>query len=119
MELTMPVRLHARFLVLIAFVLAALFVTAPAHAQTLDQLRASGAIGERWDGYLVVRDPNAAGAQATANKVNAERKGIYANDAAKQGIPVAQIGQIYADKIRKQVPGGTWLLQQNGQWTQK
>ena len=115
----MPLGLHARFLVLIAFVLAALFVTAPAQAQSLDALRASGAIGERWDGYAVVRDGGVAGAKATVDKVNAKRRDIYAKRATKDGVSTEQVGMVYAQQIIQQVPGGTWLLQQNGQWIQK
>ncbi|MEM7223280.1 MAG: YdbL family protein [Pseudomonadota bacterium] len=115
----MPVRLHTRVLVLIALLFAALSMTAPAFAQSLDQLRASGAIGERWDGYVVVRDPGAAGAQATATKVNAERKKLYAKRASNEGATPEQVGQVYAQQIVQQVPKGTWILQQNGQWTQK
>lgn len=115
----MSARLPSRFLVLIVFALAALLAGAPAQAQSLDQLRASGAIGERWDGYVVVRDANAAGAQATAEKVNAKRRQLYAKRASKEGATPEQVGQVYAQQILQQVPAGTWFLEQNGQWRQK
>ena len=45
-----------------------------AQAQSLDGLRASGAVGERFDGYAVARDSSAAG---VVSQVNAQRRQIY------------------------------------------
>ncbi len=94
--------------------------TAPAAtAQTLDQLRASGAIGERYDGYVAVRDSGAAGAKSRANEVNAKRRSLYEERAAAQGVTPKDIGNLYAGQIMQKAPGGTWFLDENGNWRQK
>ncbi|MDX1423653.1 MAG: YdbL family protein [Kiloniellales bacterium] len=105
----------------LAFVVSlALALLAPAAmAQSLDELRASGAIGERYDGYVVVRDPSAAGAAKVAKEVNAKRKSLYEERAAAEGVTPADIGGVYAGEIMKQAPGGTWFLGANGNWRQK
>ena len=100
-------------------ILVSLVAAGPAQAQSLDALRASGAIGEKWDGYVVVRDAGAAGATAAAQKVNAERKKLYTKRAQADGATPAQVGQVYAKQIFNQVPKGTWFQQKNGQWKQK
>lgn len=84
-----------------------------ATAQSLDQMRSSGAVGERYDGLLEARD---AGASAYVARVNAERRKIYEDAASKQGVSVQQVGQVYAKEIMKKAPAGTWFLGPDGQW---
>ena len=88
----------------------------PALAQSLDQLRASGAMGERFDGYAQALKSSAAG---TVDKVNAKRRQIYAERAASEGVSPEQIGRVYAKQIFSKAPPGTKLLQANGAWITK
>ena len=87
-----------------------------AWAENLDRLRASGAIGESVNGLVVARNP---GAKAEANAINAQRRAIYQQKAAAQGVSVDQVGKVYAAEILKKVPAGTWIQKGNGQWVQK
>lgn len=96
----------------------ALGASAPTAAQSLDQLRASGAVGERYDGLVVARSNDAA-VQSLVNSVNAERRQIYAKRAAEQGVSADQVGRVYAQEIFRKAPQGTYFLQENGQWVQK
>lgn len=91
-------------------------LTGPASAQSLDELRASGKIGERYDGYVVARDSAVADQVA---QINAKRRDIYEQEAAKQGVNLTQVGKVYAAKIVRQVPAGTWILTEDGNWRQK
>ena len=91
------------------------FAAAPAAAQSLDDLRASGAVGERYDGYAVARDP---GAKSLVQKVNRKRQKIYEERAAAQGTTSAQVGALYAPQIMRKAPRGTWFLEENGKWRQ-
>ncbi len=109
-------RLGFSLVVLIAVVLATGLFAVPASAQSLDELRASGTVGERFDGYTAARDPSAAGAVA---KINAKRKQIYTERAASQGVPADQVGRVYAKKILEDVPAGTWFQAPDNSWTQK
>jgi uncharacterized protein YdbL (DUF1318 family) len=85
-------------------------------AQPLDAQRQSGVIGERYDGFVVARE---ASAEAMASKVNAERTRLYQQRAAKQGVSVEKVGQVYAKKIFEQAPAGTWFLTEKGSWIRK
>ncbi|MFQ5466892.1 MAG: YdbL family protein [Kiloniellaceae bacterium] len=85
-------------------------------AQSLDDLRASGAVGERFDGYLEARDPSA---QGFVDRVNAKRREIYASRAAAQGVTVQEVGMVYAKSILADSPAGTWFLTASGAWRQK
>ena len=110
--------------VVLALSLALLFApigtVAIAQNRTLDAPRAAGTVGERYDGYAVVRDPaQAASLAPVVDQVNAERRKLYAQRAASDGVPVDQIGRIYAGEIVKSAPPGTWFLQESGQWVKK
>ena len=98
-----------------AILLALAFCATPAWADSLDDLRASGAIGETYEGYVVARE---ASARAEADAINAKRKAIYQEKAASQGIGIEQVGKVYAAEIIRKVPAGTWI-QIDGQWRKK
>jgi uncharacterized protein YdbL (DUF1318 family) len=91
----------------------------PAMAQSLDALRASGAVGERHDGLLELRDKGNAAAKKTVTEVNAKRSKVYADRAASEGVEPAQVGKVYAKEILEKAPDGTWFLKPNGAWVQK
>jgi len=104
----------------LALPLALLAAGAFAQSRTLVGPRRAGTVGERYDGYAVVRDPASAAALGPlVEQVNAERRKVYAQRAAADGVPVDQIGRIYAAEIFKSAPAGTWFLQESGQWVQK
>jgi uncharacterized protein YdbL (DUF1318 family) len=87
-----------------------------AWAGSLQDLRASSALGESASGYVVARDPSATAEVASINK---KRKAIYAEKAAAQGVSIDQVGKVYAKEIFKKVPAGTWIQNQQGQWLKK
>ncbi len=99
------------------------FAIAPAanaqSARLLDAARASGTVGERYDGYAVIHGAASPDLRALVDRVNAERSAIYAEQSAKQRAPIFEVGRVYADQILKSAPKGTWFLAQNGQWKQK
>ncbi len=91
-----------------------------AQARTLDAPRANGSIGERYDGYAVVRDTaQTATLKPLVDGVNTERRQVYTQRATTEKAPVDQIGRIYAAEIFKSAPAGTWFLQESGQWVKK
>ena len=110
-----------RFLTILATaLLAAAFGALPAAAQTLDELRSAGTVGERYDGLVVVRDAGApAKVRTMISEVNAQRQAIYAKRAAEQGVPADQVGRVYAREIIQNAPAGTWFQGEDGAWTKK
>jgi uncharacterized protein len=92
----------------------------PAAAQSLDQAKADGQVGERIDGYVGVVDANAPGdVRAMVDQVNAERRAEYAEIAAERGIAVQAVAQIAGQKLIQRAPGGQYVLGADGQWRQK
>lgn len=110
-------RIAALFVLLM---LAATLVPSVAWSQSLDALRAQGIVGERYDGVAVVRSAGAsADVRAYIDSVNAQRRKIYADRAAQQGVPVGQVARIYARQIYDKLPPGAWFLDESGTWRQK
>src|SRR5690349_17098445 len=74
---------------LLALPLVFLATGAAAQSRVLDGPRASGAVGERYDGYAVIRDPaQAAALRGLVDQVNAERRQIYSQRAAAEHAPI-------------------------------
>jgi uncharacterized protein YdbL (DUF1318 family) len=90
-------------------------IAGTAQAQSLDDLRAAGSVGERYDGLVVARDPARAD---YVDQVNQQRLQIYRDRAAQQGVTVEQVGEIYARQITGNAPSGTWFLDRAGNWRQ-
>ena len=86
----------------------------------LDSYRASGAIAERFDGFVEVRDAGAApDAKALVAEVNAQRRALYEKRARETGAPVSEVGKVFAAKIVEQAPNGTYFRQANGGFVRK
>ncbi len=109
-------RNFSRALVMAAVVLALGLSAPPVLAQSLDELRASGAVGERYDGYAQALQSSAAG---VVEQVNAKRRQIYAQRASQEGTSADQIGRVYARQIFAKAPRGTKFLQEDGSWITK
>lgn len=96
---------------------------AQAQDRPLDALRAAGLIGERFDGFAVVRDANApTDVRQLVDETNAQRRQVYEQQAAATGAPVGEVckvGKVYAAEILQKVPAGTWFQGPDGRWTQK
>lgn len=88
----------------------------PAGAQSLDDLRRKGSVGERFDGLAVARDPSA---KAFVDNVNSQRQKVYADRAKQQGVQPDVVGAIFAKEILAKAPAGTWFLGADNQWVQK
>jgi hypothetical protein len=86
------------------------------HAASLKDLLASGAVGERWDGFVQSRDGSG---QGVVNDVNGKRRGLYEQRAAETGTTVLDVGRIYAAELYQKAASGTWFLLENGSWVQK
>lgn len=91
-----------------------------AEERPLDAPRAQGLIGERFDGYVVVHDSNAAPAiRQLIEQINIERRKVYDEKAAAQNAPTAEVGKVYATEIMNKAPAGTWFQGAEGNWQKK
>jgi uncharacterized protein YdbL (DUF1318 family) len=90
--------------VLKSFLFASLFavgvaVSAPAFAQSAEDLRRDGAACEQADGYLRALNP---GAQASVDTINAQRRDFYTMRAREEGVDAAAVAAVFATEIANQ-----------------
>lgn len=107
--------------ILLFAALAAVFsLASPAHAERLNELRAAGVVGERFDGFAMVRDSGAsAEVRSFVDRINAERRAHYESVARQENAPASEVGKVYANQIFRAAPRGYWFLTQAGSWRQK
>ncbi|GAA0591775.1 YdbL family protein [Caenispirillum bisanense] len=96
----------------------ALAAVGPAAALDLDQARAQGLVGERFDGLLA---PVQGGgeAEALAARINAQRMEEYRRIAEQRGVPVSEVQKLAGQSLINKVPPGTFVMTPAGQWQQK
>lgn len=90
-----------------------------AQAADLDSLRKSGAIAERYDGFVEVHGAADGEAQRVVAEVNAERRSVYEKRAAEQKVPATEVAKIYASQILAKLPSGVWYRKPDGSVAQK
>lgn len=110
-----------RLLRILALALAALCAAPlPAAAQSLDEAKAAGLVGEKIDGFVDVVPADApAEVRAMVERINAERRARYAEIAQKQNAPVDAVAKIAGEKLVERAPAGQYVLGADGQWRQK
>ena len=73
---------------------------AVAQTRTLDGPRAAGTVGERYDGYAMVRDPaSTASLGPLVNQINSERRKLYTDRAAADHHPPIRLGEFMRPKF--------------------
>jgi uncharacterized protein YdbL (DUF1318 family) len=69
-------------------------LAAPSVAQTpaVNGARASGAVGERYDGYMGVAAPVSGALRSQVATINIKRRSLYSNLAASKGVSPQDVG---------------------------
>ncbi len=97
---------------------AAPAVAAPA---AIDAAKARCIVGEQTDGYLGVID-NAKADEALRREVrsvNQQRKAVYADLAARNGVTIEQAAQVTAERLLNGAPSGHCIQTPEGGWMKK
>jgi uncharacterized protein YdbL (DUF1318 family) len=106
--------------VLAIALLSLCFAALPAAAQSLDQAKAAGLVGEKVDGFVgVVAADAPAEVRAMVDRINAERRAKYTEIAKKQNAPMDAVAKIAGQKLVERTPSGQYILGADGQWRQK
>ncbi|ACB77314.1 YdbL family protein [Opitutus terrae] len=84
----------------------------------LDQLKASGALGENNRGMIELRDGDTATGDVMAAE-NRDRAIVYAELAKQTGTTPEQVGRARARQIAGASAPGVWLQKPDGTWYKK
>ena len=104
---------------------ALLLLTMPAFADlasdkaAVDAAKAAGTVGEQADGYLGIVSSADGTVTAAVNEINAGRRQIYSQTAAKSGVTPDAAGQATGAQLIAKVPGGQYFKPLGGAWTKK
>lgn len=93
---------------------------ATAQAVSSAQLRATGQVGEQWNGYLAIVGAATPALQSHVNAVNIRRRAAYTNLAARRGVQVQEVGATMACEILATsiLPGQYYRLR-DGVWRRR
>ena len=109
-----------RNLLLLAAVLLGLAAPGAAPAQdaaTILSARRAGLIGERYDGYIGVVNPNAsAEVRRQVAALNIRRRSLYSNLAARKGVSPEEVGITAACSLLRRIGVGEYYLPGQGGW---
>jgi uncharacterized protein YdbL (DUF1318 family) len=105
----------------LAALLLAVTLPLAAHADSLDNARAAGLLGERPDGYVDAVTPNPTPEIVNLKEqINAQRRKIYQQLAGEKGVPVEEVAALAAEKtIAQKLKPGMYYMDSSGQWVQK
>ncbi|ESQ74113.1 YdbL family protein [Asticcacaulis sp. AC402] len=86
----------------------------------VDAAKAAGTVGEKSDGFLgIVGDADAA-TQAAVAEINAGRRDVYGQAAAKNGVSIeAAGGSAFVNIILPRLSPGEYYQDASGAWVQK
>lgn len=107
----------ARFILLMAMSI----VAAPVAGQTpaVNAARASGAVGERYDGYLGVAAAVAAPVRSQVSAINIKRRSLYSNLAASRGASPQDVGVTAGCQLLGRVAIGESYMLGDGVWRRR
>ena len=104
---------------------ALLLLTMPAFADlasdkaAVDAAKAAGTVGEQADGDLGIVSSADGTVTAAVNEINAGRRQVYSQTAAKSGVTPDAAGQATGAQLIAKVPGGQFFKPLGGAWTKK
>jgi uncharacterized protein YdbL (DUF1318 family) len=109
----------------VIFAATVLMVASPAFADpasdkaAVTAAKAAGTVGEQADGYLGIVSSADAGVTAAVNNINAGRREVYAQTAAKSGVTPDAAGQATGAQLIAKTPSGEYIKPLGGAWTKK
>lgn len=96
-------------------------LAAPSVAQTpaVNGARASGAVGERYDGYMGVAAPVSGALRSQVATINIKRRSLYSNLAASKGVSPQDVGVTAGCQLLARVAVGEAYMWADGVWRRR
>lgn len=116
----MPSRFRLVAGLLAAFLLVVGWAAAPALAQSVDQAKTAGQIGEQPDGYLGIVDASTPPAvRQMADEINLKRREEYRAIASKNGTNLQAVEALSGKMLVERAPRGQYVRLPDGSWVRK
>lgn len=108
-----------RILALAGVVALAVATTAFAQSPIVDEARAQGVVGERYDGYMGLAAPATAAVRNAVAAVNIKRRALYSDLAAKKGVSPQEVGLTAGCQLLARLTVGEAYLLSDGKWRRR
>ena len=103
----------------LAMLVGALALSTAAEAGSRE-LKDTGVVGESINGYLaIIPNTRSAGVGEQIEAINAQRRQVYLDAAAKTGRPLAEIEAVAGARLRDNATPGDWVQNAAGDWIRK
>jgi uncharacterized protein YdbL (DUF1318 family) len=101
--------------------IAMLSLAAPAAAQTpaVNSARASGVVGERYDGYVGVAGTVSGAVRSQVATINIRRRALYSQLAASKGVSPQDVGITAGCQLLTRIGVGEAYLLADGRWRRR
>ena len=90
-----------------------------AQSPIVDQARAQGVAGERYDGYMGLSAPASAALRGAVGAVNIKRRALYSDLAAKKGVSPQEVGLTAGCQLLARLTVGEAYLLSDGKWRRR
>jgi uncharacterized protein YdbL (DUF1318 family) len=111
--------ISAFFAAVILMTAAPAFADLAADKATITAAKAAGTVGEQADGYLGIVAGADGTVTAAVSAINAGRREVYAQTAAKSGVTPDAAGQATGAQLIANTPSGQFIKPLGGGWTKK
>jgi hypothetical protein len=96
------------------------FLMQPVFAQSLQDVKEQGLVGEQRNGYLgLVTNSASAEVRAMIESINAQRRQLYQQIAQQNGIEVRQVAALAYEKAVEATQRGHYIQNAGGTWIRK
>ena len=92
---------------------------AVAQSPVVEQARAQGVAGERYDGYMGLAAPASPALRSAVGVVNIKRRALYYELAAKKGVSPQEVGLTAGCQLLARLTVGEAYLLSDGKWRRR
>lgn len=85
----------------------------------VDAAKAAGQVGEQADGFLGMVNGGGGAVRAAVDEINAGRRQVYADTAARTGATPQAAGEATARQLFDRLPSGQYYRTADGNWRRK
>ncbi|TVQ69995.1 MAG: DUF1318 domain-containing protein [Oceanospirillales bacterium] len=102
------------------WVLLLALLSLPVFAQSLDQAKSQGLVGEQLNGYvgIVTSSPNSA-LRSMVNEINQQRRALYQRSAQEASVSLEVFEARAGQRLQERARPGEFIQDKNGQWRRK
>ena len=90
-----------------------------AQTPAVDQARAQGIVGERFDGYMGLAAPASGALRSQVASINIKRRSLYSRLATEKGVSPSDVGLTAGCQLLERVAVGQTYLLADGQWRRR